>query len=69
MSRKMRLEEIVKLTAALCMAGTLFATSCASQGVGAVGAGLDAAVAYLGDNQEGDDDISFTDWLIDELED
>ena len=69
MSRKTTFENLLKLTATLCAAGTLFASSCGAQGFRAVGAGIDAATGYLDDEEDGHQDISFGDWLVDEFED
>ncbi len=69
MSRKTAFEDELKLTAALCTSGMLFAASCSVQGARAVGAGLVAAAGYLDDQPADDDDISFGDWLADELKD
>lgn len=50
----------------LCAAGTLMVTGCDEQLLNAMTAALEAAAQQLG---EEDDDISFGDWLSDELED
>ena len=69
MSRKTTFENLLKLAATLCAAGTLFASSCGAQGFRAVGAGIDAATDYLHEQEDEHEDISFGDWLADELED
>ncbi len=70
MPRKTAFEDLLKLTAALCASGLLFASSCSVQGVRAVGAGFNAAAGYFDDQPaDDDDDISFGDWLADELKD
>jgi hypothetical protein len=52
---------------AVLAAGTLFSSSCSSAGIQAVIAGIDAAAATL--NQSlGDDDLSFGEWLLNELD-
>ena len=51
-----------------CAAGTLFASSCGSNGLQAVVAGLDAAAQEL-DRGNRNNDISFGNWLMDELGD
>ena len=57
---------LIKSGAALAAAGVLFASSCSSETLRATTAGLSAAA----DELEGDrDDISFGDWLLDELQD
>ena len=50
----------------MCAAGTLMVTGCDEQLLNAMTAALEAAAQQLG---EEDDDISFGDWLQDELED
>jgi hypothetical protein len=50
----------------MCVAGTVFGASCSSEQIEAVAAGIQAAASQLDDR---DDDISFGDWLLDELED
>ncbi len=69
MSRKTAFEDLLKLTAALCASGMLFAASCSVQGARALGTGLNAAAGYLDDRDDDDDGISFGDWLADELRD
>ena len=69
MSRKTAFDNLLKLTAALGASGMLFASSCSVQDVRAVGAGLNAAAGYFDDQPADDDDISFGDWLADELKD
>ena len=50
----------------LCAAGTLLTAACDQQTVDALTAALEAAAQQM---QEQDDDISFGDWLEDEIED
>ncbi len=69
MTRKTTFEDLLKVTAALCASGVVLAGSCSMDGLQAVGAGIDAAAGYLNDQESPDDDISFGDWLLDELED
>jgi hypothetical protein len=45
-------------------AATVFASSCSTEQVARVAAGVEAALNY-----DSDDDISFSDWLQDEVED
>ena len=45
----------------LCAAGTLFGSSCSSEQIEAVAAGLQAAVSEMDDR---DYNISFGDWLM-----
>ena len=58
---------ILQCAAAVSAAGMLFGATCTSDGIRAVAAGLEAATTQL--NHEYDDDISFGDWLLDELDD
>ncbi len=60
------IEKIWRLSVCLGVAGTVFGTSCSSSQIQALVAGLEAAANTI---DEEDDDISFTDWLVDELED
>ena len=53
---------------ALCAAGTLFGGSCSSEQLNAVAAGIGAVADELG-HQRADDDITFGEWLLSELED
>ncbi|MFQ5590536.1 MAG: hypothetical protein ACE5HE_05185 [Phycisphaerae bacterium] len=72
MSRKMKItpQELVKIFAAFCAVGTLLASSCDVRGIRAVEVGLDAATTYLDEQDAGrNNDISFGDWLLSELED
>ncbi len=71
MSRKNVFEDLLRMAAVFGGAGMLFASSCSLQEMGAVGAGIDAAAGYFNDQAEEDqdDDISFGDWLADELKD
>ncbi|MCH7807771.1 MAG: hypothetical protein IIB60_00990 [Planctomycetes bacterium] len=64
-SNKQRTWRAVALT---CAAGTLFGASCSSDGFQAVVAGVEAAAQEL-DRQDRHDDISFGNWLLDELGD
>ena len=50
----------------LCAAGTLLGAACDQQTLDALTAGLEAAAQQM---QDQDDDISFGDWLEDEIED
>jgi len=68
MLKKFSVTNLVKVAAGLCTAGMLFAASCAADDVRALMIGVDAAARYL-DNGSTDDDISFSDWLMDELGD
>ncbi len=51
-----------------CAAGTLFGSSCGSNQLQAVVAGIEAAASEL-DRTNRSDDISFGNWLMDEIED
>ena len=68
----MRIKESVgslfKMAAGLSVAGTLLGMSCSSEGVQAVVAGIDAVAQSLSQHDQ-DDDISFGDWLLSELDD
>ena len=57
-----------KVTAGLLAAGTLFASSCNSADIEAIVNALEVAAQQL-EQQQQDDDISFGDWLRDELDD
>ena len=59
-------KRLLKLTLGLGVTGTLFGSTCSSPELGAVVAGLEAAASHLEQEQ---DDISFGDWLRDELDD
>ena len=52
--------------AAVCAAGMVFGSSCSSDQIRALTAGLEAVADTL---NEQDDNMSFGDWLLDELED
>lgn len=73
MSRKNVFEDLLKTAAVVGGAGMLFASSCSLQEMEAVGVGIDAVAGYFNDqaaaDADADDDISFGDWLADELKD
>jgi len=54
-------------TAGFTLTGTVFAGGCGSDALSAVVVGLNAAAQSLNDSQ--DEDLSFGDWLLDELGD
>ena len=56
-----------KLLAALAAGGAVFGLNCTSEQISAVVAGVGAAADQLGDSE--DEDISFGDWIRDELDD
>jgi hypothetical protein len=56
-----------KCAAVFAAAGTLFGGGCTSEQIQAIAAGLGALAEQLDDDY--DDDISFGDWLTDEIED
>lgn len=64
--RQTRQRLLWKYAAGLCAVGMLFGATCSSDQIHAIATGLQAATSEL-DNR--DDDISFGDWLLDELED
>ena len=66
MSLKRTGNKLWRCALGLCVAGTLFGSSCSSEQIEAVAAGLQAAVSEMDDR---DDNISFGDWLMNELED
>ncbi len=59
-------DRLWRLGVCLGVVGTVWGTSCSSSQIQAVIVGLEAAANSL---DEEDDDISFADWLADELED
>lgn len=69
MTRKTTFEDLLKVTAALFASGVVLAGSCSTDSFQALSVGIDAAAGYLNDQESPDDDISFGDWLLDELED
>ncbi len=71
MSRKNVFEALLRTAAVVGGAGMLFASSCSLQNMEAVGVGIDAAAGYFNDQavEDEDEDISFGDWLADELKD
>jgi hypothetical protein len=69
MSRKRTLHDLLKITIVACASGTLLAASCSADSLQALSVGVDAAAGYLNAQPDADDDISFGDWLADELKD
>lgn len=65
--RRVNITRLLKVAVGMGAAGMVFGSGCGSSGLQAVVAGLEAAASQL--EQERDDDISFGDWLRDELED
>ncbi|UCE59555.1 MAG: hypothetical protein JSU63_19195 [Phycisphaerales bacterium] len=65
MTKKPALNSVIRTVAGVCAAGVVIGSGC-SMDLGALMAGLDAAANY---SSEQDDDISFGDWLRDELDD
>ena len=65
MFRKRTADALLKTMAGLCAAGLLLGGSCRAD-LEAIAVGLDAAARHMDDN---DDEISFSDWLRDELND
>ncbi len=59
---------VFRFVVAVCGVGTLMASSCSLRQLEAISVGLDAATGHL-DQADSDDDISFGDWLRDELRD
>ena len=68
MLKKKSKQNVWRGLALACAAGTLFGSSCSSSGFQAVVAGLDAAAQEL-DRGDRSEDISFGNWLMDELGD
>ena len=66
MTRKPPLHRLIRTFAGICAAGIVLGSGC-SMDLGAIMAGLDAVANYS--SQHDDDDISFGDWLRDELDD
>ncbi len=56
----------IRTAVAASSAGMLFASSCSTDQLQAVAAGLDVVFASLNDT---DDNITFGDWLLSELQD
>ncbi len=69
MLRKSAVENVFKVAVLLGTSGMLVASSCNMQDARAVSAGIDAAAGYIDGQQVEDDDISFGDWIMDELDD
>ena len=61
-----RFRNLLRAVVGLTAAGMLFATSCSATGLRAIAAGFDAATTEL-DHQ--DDDLTFGEWLLSELDD
>ena len=68
MARINSAKNLCKVAAGLFAAGTLFTSSCSSADVEAIVNALEVAAHQL-EQQQQDDDISFGDWLRDELDD
>ena len=68
MTWKATIKDGWRVAVTLCAAGTLYGSSCSSREIETVLAGVQAVAEVL-DGQSQDDDISFGDWLQDELED
>ena len=68
MSQKLDFNKVLRIAACMCTAGALFASSCSTQDLRTVMSAVDAAARIL-DGGDSDDDISFGDWLRDELGD
>jgi hypothetical protein len=68
MSLRYNAGNLLKTAASVSAAGMLFATSCRSNEFNAVLAGLEAVAAQL-DRDDPDDDITFGEWLLSELDD
>ena len=64
--RQTRQKLLWKCAAGLCAVGTLFGATCSSDQIQAIATGLQAAASEMDDR---DDNITFGDWLLDELED
>lgn len=59
---------LLKTAVGLSVAGTMLGTSCSSEGIQAVVTGIDAAAQSLShDNRE--NDMTFGEWLLSELDD
>jgi hypothetical protein len=67
MSNKRTAENLTKALAVLSTAGVLLATTCTSEQLQAVVVGIEAAARELNE-QDHDDDMSFGDWLVRELD-
>ena len=67
MNRHGRKRRLLKTGAALAVTGLLFSSSCSLDNLEAVMVGLDAATSHL-DRQQ-NDDITFGEWLLSELDD
>ena len=68
MNAKRKAKWLLKSVAALSTAGMLFSSNCSSADLEAAFVGLEAAAGHL-QHENQDDDISFGDWLLDELND
>ena len=69
MSQKLDFSRVLRMAACMCMAGTLFASSCSTQDLRTVMSAVDAAARILDGGEPDDADISFGDWLRDEWDD
>lgn len=61
-------DKLLRVFVGLSFAGVLLGTSCATEGLQAIVAGLDAAADSLA-NADDDDHMNFGEWLLSELED
>ena len=68
MSLKDRARDLMKIAACLSVAGMVLSSSCGSNELDALIVGIEAAAAHL-DRDAHNDDISFGEWLLSELDD
>ncbi|MGB2986277.1 MAG: hypothetical protein WBE26_10370 [Phycisphaerae bacterium] len=68
MSTKRIANDLFKTAAGLCAAGVLLGSSCSSSELEAIVTGVEAAANSL-DNREHEDNITFGEWLLSELDD
>ncbi len=68
MLRRRTAHNIVMASATMLASGTLLATSCSTDEVQAIVAGIEAITQSL-DDSDRDNDMNFGEWLINEIED
>ena len=68
MSLRCSAGNLLKTAACLSAAGTLLGTSCGTKELDALVAGIEAAATQL-DRNDRDDDVTFGEWLLGELDD
>lgn len=66
MIRNRLFKKLLRAAVGVGAAGMLFGASCTASGLRAIAAGVEAATSQL---EQQDNDISFRDWLLNELED